>query len=62
MNVSYPKVEKVLRPPQMPVNTKSLIGEEASPLDSIKLTVSAKIRQAVTFEIKVETGRLKFVF
>lgn len=57
--VSNPNVEKVLKPPQNPVSRSNLMFELKTILDELTHIISAKIKQALIFEIKVAQGRDK---
>ena len=67
--VSYPKVEKVLKPPQNPVKINSFKAVPDSLLTAFKTAllliahmVTANSRQASTFETKVLIGKELIIF
>lgn len=67
--VSYPKVEKVLKPPQNPVKINSFKAVADSLLPVFKTAllliahmVTANSRQASTFETKVPIGKELIIF
>ncbi len=60
--VSYPKLEKVLRPPQKPVSKSNLRLELTTSFDCMSHSTRLKIKQAIKLAINVDQGKLAFVF